>query len=391
MNPGRWWRTHRPRLLRLWAVGIGASVLVTAASALGYLESVQAKALDAFLALRNQPSPGGVVIVAIDDDAFAALGRRQPISRAYVARLVDGLRRSGAAVVGLDLALTTPTTASEDAALARAVLDFHEDGVSRVVIAYAGDPAEGPLDDSAFRRAVVRGSPRVPWEPDGVIRRAALLVPDGPGREPAFSLAIVARLAGMNAGDLDAFALAPERPLRLPRWRTEGPLGADDPAPLTIRPDELLRINFVGPARSFLTIPSGAIAPLGDAGTEIAPDNPLRGRIVLIGGTFAESQEIYHTPHGPMPGVEVHANLVHMLLTRRFIRPAAWGWGLGLQVALVLLSGVALVVLRPAAGAFVSVAGALGVAVPASYSSSPRAASGSTSSSRCSPRASWRS
>ena len=137
--------------------------------------------------------------------------------------------------------------------------------------------------------------------------------------------------------------------------------------PLTIRPDELLRINFVGPARSFLTIPSGAIAPLGDAGTEIAPDNPLRGRIVLIGGTFAESQEIYHTPHGPMPGVEVHANLVHMLVTRRFIRPAAWGWGLGLQVALVLLSGVALVVFRPAMGALVSVAGAIAVAVLASY------------------------
>jgi adenylate cyclase len=369
MNPGGgWWGTHRARLLRLWAVGVGASVLVTAASALGYLESVQAKALDAFLALRTQPLPGGIVVVAIDDDAFAALGRGQPISRAYVARLVDGLRRSGAAVVGLDLALTTPTSPNEDAALARAVLNFGEDGVSRVVMAHTGDPPAGPLGDSALMRAVVRGSPRVPWDRDGVIRRAALLVPEGASREPAFSLAIVARLAGMNAGELDEFARrAPEQVLRLPRWHTDGSLGADGPDPLIIRPDELLRINFVGPARSFLTIPSEAIAPLGYPGTEIASDNPLHGRIVLIGGTFAESQEIYHTPHGPMPGVEVHANLVHMLVTRRFIRPAAWGWGLGLQVALVLLTGVALVVLRPAAGALVSMAGALGVAAPASY------------------------
>jgi adenylate cyclase len=219
-----------------------------------------------------------------------------------------------------------------------------------------------------FRRAVVRGSPRVPWEPDGVIRRVTLVVPDGPSREPALGLAIVARLAGLNPGELDEFSQrAPAQALRLPRWRADGSPGVDGPVSLAIRPDELLRINFVGPARSFLTIPSGAIAPLGDPGAEIATDNPLRGRIVLIGGTFAESQEIYHTPHGPMPGVEVHANIVHMLVTGRFIRPAGWGWGLGLQVALVLLSGVALVVFRPAVGALVSMAGTLGIAVPASY------------------------
>ena len=122
--------------------------------------------------------------MAIDDDAFAALGRKQPISRAYVARLVDGLRRSGAAVVGLDIALTTPTAPSEDAALARAVLDFGEDGVSRVVVAHTGDLAGGPLGDGALMRAVVRGSPRVPWERDGVIRRAALLVPEGAAGSP---------------------------------------------------------------------------------------------------------------------------------------------------------------------------------------------------------------
>jgi adenylate cyclase len=367
MSPGSVWRTHHARLLRLWAVGIGASLVVTGASALGYLESVQARALDVFLALRSEPLPAGVVIVAIDDDAFATLGRRQPISRAYVARLVDGLRRSGAAVVGLDMALTPPTVASEDAALARAILAFADAGVSRVVVTHSADPGGGPLGDVDFQQAVLRGSPRVPWEGDGVIRQAALLVPEGPRQEPAFSLAIAARLAGMTPPDLDAFARAPGQDLHLPRWRPDSPFEVADRSPLTVRLHEPLRINFVGPAGSFLTIPSGAITPLGDPGTEIAPDNPLRGRIVLVGGTFADSHEIHHTPHGPMAGVEVHANLVHMLLTRRFIRPAGWAPALGLQVVLVLLSGVALVAFRPAAGALVSVAGALGVAVPVSY------------------------
>ena len=34
---GTWWRTHRRRLLQFWAVGIASSVVVTAASATGYL------------------------------------------------------------------------------------------------------------------------------------------------------------------------------------------------------------------------------------------------------------------------------------------------------------------------------------------------------------------
>jgi hypothetical protein len=78
-------------------VGIACSLLVTGVSALGYLEFLQAHTLDLLLHVQGQRFPSEVVIVAIDDAAFESLGRRQPLSRAYLALLLQGLWRSGAA------------------------------------------------------------------------------------------------------------------------------------------------------------------------------------------------------------------------------------------------------------------------------------------------------
>ena len=96
------WRASRTRLLELWLIGLIASVGVTLASLLGYLDAAQARSLDVLMRLRAVAPVDDVVIVAIDDAAFSALGERQPLPRDYLARVIRGLRRSGAAVVGLD-------------------------------------------------------------------------------------------------------------------------------------------------------------------------------------------------------------------------------------------------------------------------------------------------
>ncbi|MFQ5946440.1 MAG: CHASE2 domain-containing protein [Anaerolineae bacterium] len=366
--PRAWWRVRRARLLQLWAVGLTSSLLVTGASAMGYLEPVQAKALDLLLWLQAQRFASDVVIVAIDDQAFESLGQRQPIPRDYLAMLIRGLERSGAAVVGLDIALTSPTTPADDAALARAILDFGQDGVSRVVLAETMGPGSGPLAEPVFWRTVVHGSPMVPVEDDGLIRQAAFVVPRVRGSsEPAFSLAVAARLAGMDQVALETALRTPEGLVSVPAWRSGGGWDMVGNPQLAIRSAELWRINFVGPAKSFLTIPSGAVVPLSDPASEIARDNPFRERIVLVGGTFLESRDFFQTPYGPLPGVEVHANLVHMLATRSFIRPSGWIVSLGLQVSVVLLAGVVLVLVRPFVGTALCTAGALLVGVPSSY------------------------
>src|SRR3989304_4444808 len=124
---------------------------------------------------------------------------------APVARVLRGLQRAGAAVVGVDLALNPPTTHADDGALSRAIMDFSDGGVSHIVLVDAPPPRSGPLSDPGFLGPVRRGAAEMPLDQDGVIRRVALLVPRGPGPPlPVLPLAVVARLAGMSQGSIQA-------------------------------------------------------------------------------------------------------------------------------------------------------------------------------------------
>jgi adenylate cyclase len=325
MGLGRWWRQRRARLLQLWAVGLVAACAVTGASAMGYLESLQARALDLLIYLQSPRQPSGLVIVAVDDTAFDALGRRQPLPRDYLARVLRGVTRAGAAAVGFDISLHTAGAPEADDALARAIVEFAGRGERRFVVAGTSLPERGPLADPGLARLVVTSAPDVPVDPDAVVRRAVFRI----GRAPAFAAAVA------NVPLADSWAV--------------------------------YRINFIGPAGSFLAIPSDAVAAIGDLGVDIAGDNPLRGRIVLVGGTFADGRDVHRTPFGLMPGVEIQANIVHMLATGSFVRPAGWLASFAVQLVAVLLAGLVMVAMRPLWGTAVCFAGALIVGVPASY------------------------
>lgn len=364
--PTRDVKALRTRLLTLWSAGLVASLAVTGASALGYLESLQARTLDLLLLLGGQRFPSEVVVVAIDDAAFEALGGRRPVSREHLARVIRGLRRAGASVVGLDIALDVGTSPAEDGALVAAISEFSQDGLSRVVLIDGSAPETGPLADPVFRAVALRGSDRVPVDGDGVIRRTALVVP-GPagGVSPVLAVAVLARTGAPDASPGLAAAVRAGS-LSLPTWRSSGGFDPGGP-PLPLRAGELWRINFVGPEKSFLTIPSTAVAGLGDPGAAVPADNPLRGRIVLVGATFRDSRDFFQTPVGRLPGVEVHANVVHMLGTRRLIRPSGWLTSLAIQVLVTLVAGVILTLLRPLPGSLLAIGLTLVVGLPASY------------------------
>ncbi len=100
-------------------VGLLVSVAVTALSRTGVLAGWETRAVDAFLFLRDREAAPEITLVLIDDDAFQALGQRQPLSRRYVADLADFLLKSGARVVAFDLVLTAPTVARGGSGAAR--------------------------------------------------------------------------------------------------------------------------------------------------------------------------------------------------------------------------------------------------------------------------------
>jgi adenylate cyclase len=341
-----------------------ASLAVTAASALGYLERLQASALDLILVLGGQRFPRDVVIVAIDDAVFDALEQRQPIPRQHLARVVRGLQKSGAAAVGLDISLRTAT--AEDDALADAIREFSEGGVSRVVLVEGRPPDGGPFAAPAFRDAVLRGSDRMPIDRDGVIRRAALAVPEGDSAVPALATAVLARVADASPVLRLAVARASGGPVALPFWQADDTWQSPGPE-IDVRPGQLWRLGFVGPEKSFLTIPSSAVAVLADPGVTVPADNAIRGRVALVGATFRESRDFVQTPVGRLPGVEVHANLLHMLATRRLIRPSGWLASFGIQLVVIAAAGFFLVLFRPLAGTLLAILVAIAIGLPASY------------------------
>ena len=94
---------------------------------------------DAQLRLFHRPPPADVVIVAIDEESLAALGR-WPWPRRLHALMVERLTQAGAKVIGMDILFAEPdrTDAAGDELLARAI-EAH----GRVVLSVAPQPGPG--------------------------------------------------------------------------------------------------------------------------------------------------------------------------------------------------------------------------------------------------------
>jgi len=357
---------HRRFLLGL-ILGFLASAVVATATSLGYFSGYQGKALDLYFWMQGRARATEIVLVAIDDAAFQRLNERQPISREYLAGLIRGLHKSGVRLVVMDVDLRLSATPAEDRTLIAAIRGAPGNRAVPVVVArtLSVEPATDgeiryrprPLYDPSLE--VDSGFAEVPKDDDGFFRRIPLVVrlPDG-GFFPSLALVALTRLAERDtAGLMRTLAGAEPIELSLPEWdEARGRLA--EHAPLRFSRDDDWKINFVGPAGSFLTIASDAVYQLGLPDQEVAPDNPLRDRIVLVGATFAESRDAFPTPRGIMPGVEIHANILHTLLTRNHIQPIAWGTSLFLQLVLCLgLSGL-FTVMRPNGALLLSLGGA---------------------------------
>jgi adenylate cyclase len=360
-------RSRQRRFLLGLTLGFLTSVGVAAATSLGYFSGYQGKALDLYFWAQGRMRGPEIVLVVIDDAAFQRLNERQPIPRDYLAAVIRGLRKSGARLIGLDVDLRRPTIPADDRALIAAIGGTPGDPPVPVVVArtLVALPASGgevhfrprPLYDPSLEATC--GFAEVPKDDDGFFRRIPLVVPLPDGQVfPSLSLAMLARLGGLDGPALARTLAGPEPiELSLPMW--DEPRGRlTDRASLRFFRDGDWKINFIGPARSFLTISSDAVYQLGNSDQEIARDNPLRDRIVLVGATFEESREAFPTPHGIMPGVEIHANILHTLLTRSQIQPVAWGASLILQFILCLALSTLFTVIRPNRALLFSLGGA---------------------------------
>jgi adenylate cyclase len=361
-------------VLRAMLVGLLISVAVTALSRTGVLTGWETRAVDAFLFLRDRVAAPDITLVVIDDDAFQALGQRQPLSRRYVADLADFLLTSGARVVAFDLVLSAPTVPAEDQALLATVARWSAARPGSLLFATFAVPVDKDgaggytlLPPFAPELHGLVGFANAPIGADGMVRRFMPVLPAaGGGWLPALSLATLTATAGLPPAELAA---------RLAAGGGTVPLPARDAAGTLVRPAETpvgqlaarpWRIDYAGPAGAFTTFPSEPLVQLARAGTVPDQDNPFRDRIVLAGASFAESRDIFPTPTGPMAGVEIHAHMVNTLLSRRALLPPPWYLNVALLTVVCVSISVLSLWLRPLWLALVGLALVAGL-VAASY------------------------
>ncbi len=346
--------------------GLLVSGFTTGASAIGLLDVLHATALDVLAWWKYlAPSPQ-IVVVGIDDAAFSRI-KTQPVPRDYLANVVSGAWRSGARVIGLAVDLST--TSPQDEPLIDAIRAAQAAGVP-VVVSYTA------VGDAAAPGAWVPGPTAIVGVPGGfvndateegagVVREFRALLPGRDGTPtPSFALAVVsAPVSGAPAavagpgGTFVVDALYWTRRFGAPESATV--------ATATMHPGRWERINYVGPSRTLVTLPSNALAAVADPSKQL-PRNPLHGKVVLIGPTFAESGETFRTPKGNMAGVEVQANIVHTLLTRSWITPSTWAWALGAQALVSLASAVLFASLHPLEAGLMALIAIAGGFVPLS-------------------------
>jgi adenylate cyclase len=186
---------------------------------------------------------------------------------------------------------------------------------------------------------------------------------------PSLALAVLARYAGYDGARLEAAMNQGDKvTLLLPEWDKFSGKLLPQPTPLSFELDEEWKINFAGAEGSFAApIPSDVVFQISKAKTAMAEDNPFRNKIVLIGASFGESRDFFPTPRGQMPGVEIHANIIHTILSRSQIMPAARWVAVALSLLFAVVMSLLLTLFRPTAATIVSLTAIPLLLIPLSY------------------------
>ncbi len=288
-----------------WGVVSAAGVALLAALVLGSgsLRVVERPVADLLIraALRSAPPVPSevpdVAIVAIDPQSLRAYPE-WPWPRSLYATAIRRLEAAGARAIGFDIDLSTPRDAAADAELERAL---RESG--RVVLAgfrqLQEAPGGGTLEVASLPRpefaaaAASVASLLVPIDPDGVVRSAPRASRIGGELRPSLAEAALARALGADAR-------VAEGSFRIDYRRAEG-------------------------------IPVLSIADVLEDRFDAAA---VAGRVVLVGATAAEFQDLWATPLGPArPGVWNQAVALRTLAAERAGEPVLHEASLGGGVA----------------------------------------------------------
>src|SRR5258708_5754092 len=341
-DSGTWRANSKSGSVKQWLQLNALLLCVVGALSLTYpVEEVTRRIGDISFRLRgNQGTSPEVALILIDDASLEQYGR-WPWKRSLLAQVVRAAAAEHPKALGLDIWLAEEEDETNDSELERAI----KDGGNAVLVAKLGNPPEGhlwvdPLPRFA-RSAATVGHAQAALGPDSICRSV-----------PLTELSL--------DGALWPFALEVARVTRRKALQDEGGrlrLGEQE-IPITGKPPRAVAAGLESESPRFLLIDyRGQVAP-----TEVAPPfsaisvkdllqgrskGQLQGKAVLIGFGSTEIGDRLPTPVStklPMPGVEIHANLLDSILAGRSLHPMnAW---LGFLLLCAFSFASTLVVLR---------------------------------------------
>lgn len=275
------------------------------------------------------PPTGEIVIVAIDEESLAELGRF-PWPRTNFARFLDTVSAAGARAVLFDVIFPEPETAAADGQFAEAV---RRAGNVTLPIAFFFDRSGAAAQTTRclpVLRAAARREAHINLFPDedGVIRWNRLLVPLA-GEDHA-SLGLAAAAEALRAGQ---FAAEPYR------VRLGERLVLTDV-------DHRYLIPYLGPAGTIPRLSFAAVA----AGR--VPAAALRDKVLMVGPTALGIYDMRITPYSNnTPGVEAHAQLAEAIFQGAQIHRGGWEALFDLVAIILVGAGVAVAATTLRAGA----------------------------------------
>ena len=274
-------RRERRRLATLLALIVALIVALVATLAYvvdpRWVRDAEHSATDVRASIGGPPvGRDDVTIVDFDKRSAAALTQSWPPDRRLHARMIDALRRAGAAVIAYDIQFEIAKAPASDQALQAAVhraaghvalSSFHFTKDDRLLLFGHKEPGGGDrLMAQLGAQAGYSGFPLAAGNIYRVVQPEVRYAPQSPP-VPALSV-VAARLAG-----------------------------ADTKSGETAVP-----IDFRGGAHSYRTV--SAL----DVLTGKAPRSALQGKVVFVGATNPTAGDVRRTPVGRMPGAEIHAN-----------------------------------------------------------------------------------
>jgi adenylate cyclase len=345
-------------------IAVGMASLVTLfglVPSLPSFEFLELKAIDAAFNLRGprppvqgpdnnprDPNESLIVIVAIDDESIRESGQGPwPWPRAYLGQIISQISKSKPALIATDIFWYESTNPEDDQALGDAIAQAGNvilaNDINRVISAnFTISELRTPIKEIRDSARYV-GLANLNKDSDGFIRSMPLFdIHDADG-QAYFSWSAYALFDYFNAPP--------------PQSIQSGMMQVGDlQVPLN---DKFVIVNYRGdPAQVFDQVPAYQVAN-GEV-YEGRGSEYFKDKIVLIGATTESLHDTYPTPFlgsvQPMPGVEIHANVIDTVISRQFMY--RWPVAIGAVVALImgllafLLSGIPI----PVAGILIAVA-----------------------------------